>query len=225
VIESHSPTPVPTPVHALSTSSATSALASSPTTDSRPTLLSLGAKFVFDVYMDPETPSSSGRDTPLEVTFLERIDGHTVDGQAQDAEASRDKKNERSKSATSEQAAADQDDQLEHQEQRPISKATVQQPRAGFRVAWKMSGKMPSWLLRSERVQEFIEVPNPLNSPEGTVTNYVCWETFYGVLAPVVRLAVGSQLIRGFQVWMNDLKKRSEEIEKKSGSLAQGPEP
>ncbi|KAH8885676.1 hypothetical protein GQ53DRAFT_751024 [Thozetella sp. PMI_491] len=74
--------------------------------------------------------------------------------------------------------------------------------REGWSVAWKPRG-MPYYMLRSERVQEFVEAP-------GGETEYICWETFYGLLAPVVKFMVGRQLITGFGVWMEDLKKEAE---------------
>ncbi|KAI1181782.1 hypothetical protein F5B17DRAFT_240377 [Nemania serpens] len=70
----------------------------------------------------------------------------------------------------------------------------------GYRVAWKAVG-MPSFLLRSERVQEFVEH----TAPDGTVeTRYACWETFGGWLAYVLPRG---QLEDGFTRWMDGLKK------------------
>lgn len=73
--------------------------------------------------------------------------------------------------------------------------------RKGWRIAWRQraSWLTPAWMLRSERVQEFVEVG------EGE-TVYYCWETFYGVLAPVVRMAAGKQVVGGFGLWMEGLK-------------------
>ncbi|KAK3694252.1 hypothetical protein B0T22DRAFT_402736 [Podospora appendiculata] len=82
----------------------------------------------------------------------------------------------------------------------------------GWRVAWKLRNTLflPKLLLHCERVQEFIEA----ETPDGRLfTTYACWETFYGLLAPVLRLAVGGQLCKGFDAWMRDLKKRAEEME------------
>ena len=70
---------------------------------------------------------------------------------------------------------------------------------------------MPEWLLRSERVQEFVEIPGG-SSPE---IEYFCWETFYGPLAHVVRLTVGAKVQKGFEVWMEGLKGRAEELDQK----------
>ncbi|KUI56117.1 hypothetical protein VP1G_03528 [Cytospora mali] len=83
----------------------------------------------------------------------------------------------------------------------------VKGERKGWRIAWR-STSYPSWMLRSERVQEFVD------DGHGN-TEYTCWETMYGPLAPVVRLAVGSKLGTGFQCWSEDLKKRAEESFKK----------
>ncbi|KAK3336397.1 hypothetical protein B0T19DRAFT_37747 [Cercophora scortea] len=84
--------------------------------------------------------------------------------------------------------------------------------RKGWRVAWKLRSSLfvPKFMLHCERVQEFIEV----ETLDGRLsTEYACWETFYGVLAPVVRLGMGGQLCKGFDAWMYGLKKRAEEME------------
>ncbi|KAK4157011.1 hypothetical protein C8A00DRAFT_12132 [Chaetomidium leptoderma] len=85
--------------------------------------------------------------------------------------------------------------------------------RTGWRIAWRQrpSLRMPSWMLRSERVQEFVDVNG------GSETEYHCWETFYGLLAPVVKLAVGKQVEKGFDAWLVGLKGRVE----KGGQVAQ----
>ncbi|KAH7626532.1 hypothetical protein B0T09DRAFT_368534 [Sordaria sp. MPI-SDFR-AT-0083] len=91
----------------------------------------------------------------------------------------------------------------------------LQLRRTGFRIAWKTRPSlfMPSWMLHCERVQEFVEVYPPFAADDEPETAYQCWETFYGVLAPVVKTAAGSQVIRGFDVWMDGLKKRAERVE------------
>lgn len=78
--------------------------------------------------------------------------------------------------------------------------------RRGWRIAWKQrpSLLMPAWMLRSERVQEFVECG------DGSETEYYCWETFYGLLAPVVRLAAAKQVEKGFDAWKEGLKQRVE---------------
>jgi len=88
----------------------------------------------------------------------------------------------------------------------PSSSLADDGPRKGWRIAWKQRASllMPGWMLRSERVQEFIEIAG------GSETEYRCWETFYGVMAPVVRLAAGAQVEKGFDVWQAGLKERVE---------------
>ena len=80
----------------------------------------------------------------------------------------------------------------------PIDEAA--EGRKGWRIAWKQRASllMPGWMLRSERVQEFVEV-------EGG-TEYRCWETFYGLLAPVVRMAAAKQVEQGFEAWSEGLR-------------------
>ncbi|KAK0628574.1 hypothetical protein B0T17DRAFT_458477, partial [Bombardia bombarda] len=94
----------------------------------------------------------------------------------------------------------------------PIDETTRHRRRVGYRVAWKTRPTylLPSFLLRSERVQEFAQVDAPFGAPGESETVYACWETFYGVLAPVVRATVGAQLENGFGVWTADLKGRAE---------------
>lgn len=76
--------------------------------------------------------------------------------------------------------------------------------RKGWRIAWKPTG-YPGMALRGERVQEFVE-----DGKGGT--EYTCWETMYGFLGPVVRLATGAKLEKCFQCMAEDLKKRSEDL-------------
>lgn len=79
--------------------------------------------------------------------------------------------------------------------------------RKGFRVAWKSEG-VPGFLLRTERVQEFVE--------SGDGCEYFCWDTFYGWVAPVVRYGLGKKLGAGFGAWMEGLKRFAEERERLS---------
>jgi hypothetical protein len=74
--------------------------------------------------------------------------------------------------------------------------------RSGYRIAWKSIGQ-PPWLLRAERVQEFVLVAGE-GAAEGT--EYRCWETFGGALAWLVRLFVGGLLRRRFAECAMDLK-------------------
>lgn len=79
-----------------------------------------------------------------------------------------------------------------------------QDRRRGWRVAWRGTS-MPSFVLRTERVQEFVD-----DGRGGT--EYTCWETFYGPAAPVTRLATGRLLQKGFRCWTEDLKATAEKI-------------
>ncbi|KAK0718881.1 hypothetical protein B0T21DRAFT_351663 [Apiosordaria backusii] len=75
----------------------------------------------------------------------------------------------------------------------------------GKRVGWIQVGPQPDFMLRCERIQEFIDVD------DGKATEYRNWETFYGLLAPVVKLAAGEGVGKGFEGWMGGLKTRAEE--------------
>lgn len=79
----------------------------------------------------------------------------------------------------------------------------------GWRVAWKATS-IPSLLLRAERVLEFVD-----DGHGGT--EYTCWETMYGPLAPVVRLTTGKSLEKGFEAWAVDLKAQAERRAKQGG--------
>ncbi|KAL2198546.1 hypothetical protein P885DRAFT_33320 [Corynascus similis CBS 632.67] len=147
--------------------------------------LQLGTQFTFDVHLNQDdSDGSSGRPTPLEVSVLEPID---------------------------EEDAGDSG--------LPPSSPSLTagtSRRKGWRIAWKQrhSLLMPASMLRSERVQEFLEVAGADGGrPE---TQYTCWETFYGVLAPVVRLAVGKQVEKGFDAWLSGLKEKVEKQGKES---------
>lgn len=84
--------------------------------------------------------------------------------------------------------------------------------RKGLRVVWKTRGD--PWYLRAERTQEFLE------RETGGGCDYACFETFYGPLAPVVKLFAGADLVRGFGMWMEDLKKVSEAREKEKNEAS-----
>ncbi|KAI4193700.1 MAG: hypothetical protein LQ350_008196 [Teloschistes chrysophthalmus] len=68
----------------------------------------------------------------------------------------------------------------------------------GYKVVWLGKG-YPDWALRSERVHAIY--PNG----DGTCT-YDVWETFSGPLALLVRLFVGSALVKRFRQWNQELK-------------------
>jgi hypothetical protein len=84
--------------------------------------------------------------------------------------------------------------------------------RKGWRVAWKTRPTLglPSWMLRAERVQEFVEVESEEGG--GMETEYVCWETFYGTIAGITRLVVGGKLPAAFEGWNGGLRERVEQL-------------
>ena len=86
--------------------------------------------------------------------------------------------------------------------------------RNGFRIAWKSTG-WSHWQLHSERVMDFVEV-------EEGVTEYICWETFGGILSRAVKAAVGATLVDRFGDYARDVKAFLEKRE--DGSNSAGPE-
>lgn len=74
--------------------------------------------------------------------------------------------------------------------------------RHGYRIAWKSTG-WAHWQLHSERVMEFTEY----EIEGGAIgTDYVCWETFGGLLARGVKAAKGSQLVERFGDYSRDVR-------------------
>lgn len=75
--------------------------------------------------------------------------------------------------------------------------------RRGYRVAWRFES-MPDVVLHAERVQELVEVVGE----DGVVvaTEYYSWETFRGLLAPVLKWSKQGELRDGFARWMGSLK-------------------
>jgi hypothetical protein len=72
----------------------------------------------------------------------------------------------------------------------------------GYRIAWKGTG-YSHWQLHSERVMEFISITLE-NGEQGT--EFSCWETFGGVLAPVVKATYGNTLVARFGDYQRDVK-------------------
>ncbi|PBP23562.1 hypothetical protein BUE80_DR005537 [Diplocarpon rosae] len=71
----------------------------------------------------------------------------------------------------------------------------------GFRIAWVGVG-YAHWQLRTERVTELTE-----DEQHGVVgTRYVCWETFAGVMAPIVKWTVGASLVSRFGEYAGGLR-------------------
>ncbi|KAH6894146.1 hypothetical protein B0T10DRAFT_239538 [Thelonectria olida] len=73
----------------------------------------------------------------------------------------------------------------------------------GVRVAWSLDSWTPGFMLKTERVQELVDVG-------GGAVEYRCFETFYGMLASTVRSFVGDSLQTGFGQWMDSLKAHAE---------------
>jgi hypothetical protein len=163
------------------------------TTPPTSTTLQKGTKFTFHVDMDvgtktatPPLPKESLTKTEgLVVTFLGPVD-ETVE---KDKEVN----------AVAEGIFAD--------------KAITGKRTSRLRVCWGFDPEnraYPHWLLRSERIQEF----HLVETEDGrAVTDYVCWETFGGMLTPVMRLVVGAKVQNGVSAWMEGLKKAAEAIE------------
>jgi hypothetical protein len=76
--------------------------------------------------------------------------------------------------------------------------------RKGFRVAWRGRG-MIEYVLRTERVQEFWE------DEELGGTRYMCWETFYGIMASMVQTGAAKNLQNGLAAWIDGLKAYAED--------------
>ncbi|KAK3363392.1 hypothetical protein B0T25DRAFT_39574 [Lasiosphaeria hispida] len=84
--------------------------------------------------------------------------------------------------------------------------------RKGWRIAWRARPTLltPEWALRCERVAELIEIVGADGADGAVETEYFNWETFYGVLPPVVKLAVGGKVADGLGRSMRELKRRTE---------------
>lgn len=68
----------------------------------------------------------------------------------------------------------------------------------GYRIAWKSTG-WSHWQLHSERVMDF-------KADGRGGTEYVCWETFGGLLAVAVKGMVGGTLVERFGDYARDVK-------------------
>ncbi|KAH6679842.1 hypothetical protein F5X68DRAFT_32746 [Plectosphaerella plurivora] len=82
--------------------------------------------------------------------------------------------------------------------------------RTGYRVAWQYT-TMPFMLIHAERVQEFVES----RGPDGAVvTEFLNYETFGGLLTPVMRWFKTGEICDGFSRWMSSLKGAAEKAAK-----------
>lgn len=91
-----------------------------------------------------------------------------------------------------------------------LERFTDPQGRTGYRVAWQYT-TMPFMLIHAERVQEFVEA----RGPDGAiVTEYLNYETFGGLLIPVMRWFKTGEMCDGFSRWMSSLKGAAEKATK-----------
>lgn len=74
------------------------------------------------------------------------------------------------------------------------------------RVAWRTAGSLPAWLLDAERWQM-------LTVQEDGRVKYESVEVFKGIVAYLVKLVVGKDLILGVEAMAEGLKKRAESSE------------
>jgi hypothetical protein len=78
--------------------------------------------------------------------------------------------------------------------------------RVGVRLAWRIRNKTQGWIMRSERVQEFLPAEH---DPYGAV-DYVVWETFHGLFASSLPTIWGKSIHHGFVAMINGLKHHAE---------------
>ena len=76
--------------------------------------------------------------------------------------------------------------------------------------------------MHSERTMEFLPLTLPDNTPG---TEFSCWETFGGVLAPVVKATVGSTLVERFGDYQRDVKAYLETQSPAQDQLQAQPQP
>ncbi|KAL8810975.1 MAG: hypothetical protein Q9223_001997 [Gallowayella weberi] len=71
-----------------------------------------------------------------------------------------------------------------------------------YEAVWLGKG-YPDWALRSERV-------HAISCDKNGITTYDVWETFSGPLAVLVRLFVGTTLVKRFKQWNEELRDYTE---------------
>ncbi|KAL8847258.1 MAG: hypothetical protein Q9221_007682 [Calogaya cf. arnoldii] len=71
-----------------------------------------------------------------------------------------------------------------------------------YEVVW-LGKTYPDWALRSERV-------HAISCDNQGITTYEVWETFSGPLALLVRLFIGSTLVKRFKQWNEELRDYTE---------------
>lgn len=171
---------------------------SGPSDPAEDAVLKVGTKFIFHANMNvgqtaPQPPPAKESLTATDELVVRRL-GPVDEAVAEDRDAN----------AVAERVFA------EH------GMAGAEGRKSRLRISWGFSGsKMPSWVLRSERVQEFHRVE--LGSGE-VVTDYLCWETFGGLLSQVVKLSVGGKVQIGINTWGEGLKTAAEAMEGGKGA-------
>lgn len=81
--------------------------------------------------------------------------------------------------------------------------------KTGVRLAWRIKGRVATFLAKSERVQEFVQT----KTPDGRdVVEYACWETYYGMLATSMKNNYETELKVGYSAWMDGLKVHAEKL-------------
>lgn len=90
----------------------------------------------------------------------------------------------------------------------------------GVRLAWRIKGRMATFLSKSERVQEFVQS----KGDDGRdVVEYCCWETYYGMLASTMKSTYERELEVGYSAWMDGLKEHAEKVAAKKASQVPAP--
>ncbi|KAF2153963.1 hypothetical protein K461DRAFT_119521 [Myriangium duriaei CBS 260.36] len=72
-------------------------------------------------------------------------------------------------------------------------------PGTRYHVGWEGKG-IPTWLLHAQRINEIITTADP------NVCEYKTWETFDGLLVPMLKMTNGKNLETMFVTWTKDLK-------------------
>ncbi|KAJ4476345.1 hypothetical protein C8J55DRAFT_561758 [Lentinula edodes] len=79
-----------------------------------------------------------------------------------------------------------------------------------YRVAWRIAGMLPRWMLDAERWQ-MVTVEEGEGAGGDVKCKYESYEVFKGILAHVVRWYVGKELTMGVNAMAEGLKRRAEQ--------------
>jgi hypothetical protein len=88
--------------------------------------------------------------------------------------------------------------------------------RRGVRLVWRTDNNllMPEFVMRTARVQEVVEAAGDAAVGDDVV-EYTTWESFHGLLARPIGVAITKSMEWGLSAWMDGLKEYSEEEVKK----------